>query len=234
MMKRFNYSAMFVLLSFISLANETLACASSNVNFERLLMSLPNEAFDWGAEGLSVAERQDLLATKESATYRLEKEKKTQAWLIRNKYARDSVFRFRIYIASKAAYLCVATSYGQNHRMECWQGRKKVALLPPLGIKDFLKHAEQFSAKEQQALQKTYPIALFFDQQNTIAGSINLWMQSPLEEADVHDKMYLIWQPKGKGHFFLSSKPMSLPKPRCSEHMSHTKPQKRQVNVEAR
>ncbi|MDQ6967340.1 MAG: hypothetical protein Q9M14_01480 [Mariprofundaceae bacterium] len=201
-----------------------MACDKPNESFEYSLMALPNEAFDWGAEGLGASERKELLKKQESATYTLEKKKKP-TWVIHNKYAKDSVFEIRRYAAEKAEYLCVHTSYSQNNVVECWQGSKKVDLLPDVGITSFLKQPEQFSATALKDLKKTYPVSLSFGEKNTIAAGIRLWMNPPLEDADVHSTLHLIWQAQGMGRFVVNQDTAipSAHKVRCFKHPSPRK-----------
>lgn len=215
----------FVMLMALSwLPTTALACYEANNSFESLFMALPDEAFYQGAEGLGPSERADLLKKQESATYTLDKKLKN-TWVIHNKYASDSVFKIRRYVAEKVVYLCVYTSYGQNNVVECWQGANKAHLLPDVAISSFLKKPEQFSTTELKDLKETYPVSLFFGEKDTIAASITLWMNPPLKEDDLGETPRLIWNPQGLGKFILHQgmATHSAHKVRCSKYPTHKK-----------
>jgi len=172
------------------------------MGFEQLFLSIPEDAFYNGAETLPVTERKALLREEESATYMIATYKKN-GLVIKNKFAKDSVYQAIYYLSDNNSYICVHTHYGQNDIVECWTEQGKVDLFTPATLKDFLKHPENFS--DEVMAKETVQMSI--DSDLILRANVNTWMNDAVTDNDLGYAVTYTWSPDNDGNFQMSKKP---------------------------
>ena len=164
-----------------------------SINIKSLFSLSPLTIFDGTTEGLSLSEKNDLIKSGESASWKIADENKTKLTIQSKQPSSEVTLRFLKNKDNSDGLLFAQITNEQNTNLLSWNYSSKDKKLQK---SDVLKKysANDFVSKEDKLPESYQPKLHYgFINDETIEVSLNTWMEKEFENREIINKIFLKW-----------------------------------------